>query len=69
MFGETFRNSQILAVLPDEHILELLEINGLQAGVVLGLVAQVSVGQADPGELPGGSEAQLDVGPAQATAL
>ena len=54
---------------PDEHIFEFLEVNILQLRIVLGLVTQMSVGQAEPGELPVRSKPELDVGPAQPRGL
>ena len=70
VFGEMGGNTQVLAVFSDGHVLKFLEINVL--GLlprVQGGVAEVSVGQTQPGELPVSSEAQLDVGPAQPASL
>ena len=65
VLGEVGRGAEVLAVLPDGHVLQFLEINvlGLLPRVPSG-VAEVPVGQTEPGDLPVCSEAQLDVGPA-----
>ena len=63
-------DTEVLAVFPDGHVLQFLEINVLcLLPRVQGGVAEVSVGQTQPGQLPVSSEAQLDVGPAQPAGL
>ena len=44
VLGEALGHTEVLRVLPDEHVLELLEVNELHGRIVLGLIAEMSVG-------------------------
>ena len=58
VLGEGGRNAQVLTLLPDEDVLQFLEIDVLGGlSRVVCRVAEMSVGQTQPGELPVGSEA------------
>ena len=52
VFGEALGQAEVLAVLPDEEVFGLLEVDVLQLGAVRGGVAEVLVGQGKPGEAP-----------------
>ena len=43
MLIETLRHRQVLAVLPDEHVLELLEVYVLNGGAVRSLITEMTV--------------------------
>ena len=50
--GESIRYTKVLAVRPDKNVLGLLEVDGEELGAVLGGVAEVAVGEGEPGQVP-----------------
>ena len=48
MLVEALRHRQVLAVLPDEHVLELLQIYVFNAGAVWSLIAEMTIGETQP---------------------
>ena len=57
MLVEALGHRQVLAVLPDEHVLELLEVNVLNGGTVRCLITKMTIGETQPRQLPVSSKA------------